>query len=67
VSPAAAFRIAATARPEAGAGWRERLRGVSLAVMAEVVERVPTARMSGIAKRFAMRMLELNRTELLAE
>ncbi len=67
VSPIDAFRLAADIRPQAASAWVERLRAVSSEEIEEVVRRVPSIRMSETARRFALRMLQFNRSTLEGE
>lgn len=67
LSPLDAFRRAADMRPKAAAGWLERLRGVAGGAFEHTIRRIPAARMSEPARRFALQMIELNRGALLGE
>lgn len=61
-----AFREAATARPRAATEWMRRLRAVSMDSVREIVNEIPRERVSKVGIDFAVRMLELNRTTVLA-
>jgi hypothetical protein len=65
LSTLAAFEEAAKIDPGSAAYWRERLRAVPMHMYYDVVALVPEEEMSQPARRFALRMLELNRDRLL--
>ena len=45
--------------------WKKQLATVSMEQVAHLVEKLPAERMSPVAKRFACRLLEVNRQRLL--
>lgn len=60
-----AFQAASTHNPEASKIWLEKLEGVTIEQIKEVLERIPEERATDIAKEFAFRLLEINRRRLL--
>jgi hypothetical protein len=60
-----AFHRASEIRPQAAAGWKERLRTVGEAEVAQVLAALPHERCSSIAGEFAMRIVLHNRARLL--
>lgn len=61
----AAFVRAAERYPAAAGFWMRRLESVDAGRMNDAVGRIPDSRASAVARRFAARMLELNRERLL--
>jgi hypothetical protein len=61
-----AFALAARRHPFAAALWQRRIAEVKMDHVTEIVAAVPTEWMSATARRFAIRMLEINRDSLLA-
>jgi hypothetical protein len=66
LSTLAAFHEAARIRPSGAAAWRDRLRGARAGEFEQIVEAVPASEMSGPARQFALRMIEVNRLRLIA-
>ena len=60
-----AFAHAARRHPVAAAYWRRRIAEVKMERVAEIVDAVPDEWMSPPARRFASRLLEINRDNLL--
>jgi hypothetical protein len=60
-----AFVAASRECPEASKIWLKSLKDVTLTEVGEVFERLPDERISGAAKEFALRILEINRARLL--
>lgn len=60
-----AFVIASRECPEASKLWLKSLEDVTLTEVREVFERLPDERITGTAKEFALRILEINRARLL--
>lgn len=61
-----AFRAAAGQRKVAARYWLDRLAGLGQADFEAIFERIPSALITEPAARFALKMLEANRTRLLA-
>lgn len=66
LSPHDAFQRARVRYPDAGQLWLDRLRAVPQAVVDTAVGRVPEHLMSPLARRFALRLLSINRDRLFA-
>lgn len=66
LSPVEAFLDAAQFRPEAAAGWLERLAALTTEEMRTIVEMIPDSRMTLIARAFTCALLEHNARILLA-
>lgn len=64
--PIEAFQNAASRRPEAGRAWRGVLASTPVSDLTAFVDLVPDVAISGPARRFAKRMLELNVERLTA-
>jgi hypothetical protein len=60
-----AFAEAARISPHAARYWRDRLAAISMHEIESIVEQVPTVEMSGPARRFAVRLMEINRDRIL--
>lgn len=60
-----AFRAASLHNPQATGIWLKQLEHVIIKDVWEVFERIPKERISGEAKEFALRMLEINRERIL--
>jgi hypothetical protein len=60
-----AFKAASLHNPNASTIWLEKLENVTIEVVKEVFERIPEERISGVAKEFAIRLLEINSARLL--
>ncbi len=65
-STVAAFGYAALGNREAALHWRQRIAEANMAKVAEVLQAVPFEWMSECARRFALRVLEVNRDALQA-
>jgi hypothetical protein len=61
-----AFAWSASRHSSAARAWRERLAAVDPFDLRAIVDAVPETRMSDSAKRFATRLLEINRENLLS-
>jgi hypothetical protein len=59
------FREASKLRPLPARAWVERLSRISDNHVTDIFDRIPTDRISNVARRFAMKMLELNQKRLL--
>jgi len=60
-----AWREFAKRAPEAANAWLDRLAAISSDQMDEIIDQVPTSRMSSISKEFTIRLLEANQQRLL--
>lgn len=60
-----AFEAFSQYAPEVGNAWLERLSKISLEQVRDILERVPDARMSPVARDFTMALLDLNQQRLL--
>lgn len=65
LSPLAAFLLGAERRQTAARYWREVVASIDIGVLLATVKRVPGERISDPARRFACRMLECNRANIL--
>ena len=61
-----AFRDGARVRPLAAKAWLERLARLPAGKISDIFTRIPTERITPVAAKFAMKMLELNQRRLLA-
>jgi hypothetical protein len=59
------FKEASKLRPLAAKSWLDRLAQISENDVNNIVDQIPVDRISDAARRFAMKMLELNRQRLL--
>ncbi len=59
------FSEAARLNPRAGKAWLERLTEISENDVTKIFDQIPNDRISDTARRFAMKMLELNQKRLL--
>jgi len=64
LSPVAAFRWAAGIRPDAARAWLGRLEAVSSAQVQDLLNRVPSDRLSSLARVFTLALLESAKNEL---
>lgn len=60
-----AFENSAKINPIAALAWLEKLESLEDKVIAEIIDRVPTSRMSCISKKFAYEMIICNKKNLL--
>jgi hypothetical protein len=61
-----AFKFAAGKNINAAKSWIENLNNISSDEVTRIVNKVPDAEMSGSAKEFTLKILELNKTRLLS-
>jgi hypothetical protein len=59
------FKEASKLRPPAGKAWLERLSQIADNDVKAIFDQIPTGRISDAARKFAMKMLELNKKRLL--
>jgi hypothetical protein len=59
------FKEAAKLRPVAAKAWLDRLAQISENNVNDIFDQIPVDRIFDAARRFAMKMLELNRHRLL--
>lgn len=59
------FKEASKLRPLAAKSWLDRLAQISENDVNDIFDQIPVDRISDAARRFAMKMLELNRQRLL--
>ncbi len=60
-----AFDEAARISPHAAQYWRSRLDGLSIAKLQSIISNIPASTMSDPARKFALRLIEINRDRLL--
>jgi hypothetical protein len=60
-----AFRAFASQVPNAVRSWQVRLQGVNREAISDILDRVPTTRMSQMSKRFTLELLMVNQRRLL--
>ena len=60
------FQIACKMDPVAGQAWRDRLADITGAKINAVIDEIPDAKMSGVAREFTARLLKLNLDRLIA-
>jgi hypothetical protein len=63
--PRTVFRHAVTAKPSAAVSWKRKLETLSMGDVETLFERIPPERISEADVQFALRILHLNRHELL--
>jgi hypothetical protein len=65
VSPIRAFQIGCALREVAGRAWLERLEKLPEQLFSDIIESIPTNRMSRTAREFALELLKCNKDRLL--
>lgn len=66
MSPLEAFVEIAKMRPAAARHWLHRLDATDLNVVDAVFRAIPPTEISDVARRFALKMIEINRQRLLS-
>jgi hypothetical protein len=60
-----AFVQPARISPHAAQYWKDQLAGISMHEIESIVDQVPAAEMSDLARQFAVRLMEINRDRIL--